>query len=292
MPDIVPNLLRLSSEVKDVAEFLDEALELVLTATGADAVAIARAALPQWSVEAGFDAPVYANGIIYALDRRGTVNAYAAGSGEPIWNIYTAGRMPLTANGMIVMRDAKDQLVAFGQVIAATPGASPVTDLSGLPACTAPAPKASLTFEGTPTASLVPVRDGQDHGQPAQILPSEIPEGTPVTAEVEGEIVQTLRQIVNCLPPGRADDLSGFFSDDFFRRDWVKWFIQYNPGYEGGYLPQDTNYDSMTLLPDGRVGVLVMTSDQWGTFTIFVKDGGRWVVDERLEVTQELGYKG
>jgi Nif-specific regulatory protein len=52
MPDIVPNLLRLSSEVKDVAELFEQALELMLTATGTDAVAIARAALPQWSVEA------------------------------------------------------------------------------------------------------------------------------------------------------------------------------------------------------------------------------------------------
>src|SRR5262245_8222258 len=52
MPDIVPNLLRLSSEVKDVAELLEHALELVLAAAGTDAAAIARASLPQWSVEA------------------------------------------------------------------------------------------------------------------------------------------------------------------------------------------------------------------------------------------------
>jgi Nif-specific regulatory protein len=51
MHDIVPNLLRLSSEVKDVAELLEQALELVLTATGTDATAIARATLPHWSVE-------------------------------------------------------------------------------------------------------------------------------------------------------------------------------------------------------------------------------------------------
>src|SRR5438552_2151366 len=52
MPDIVPNLLHLSSEVRDVAELLEPALDLVLSATGSDAVAIARATLPQWSVEA------------------------------------------------------------------------------------------------------------------------------------------------------------------------------------------------------------------------------------------------
>jgi transcriptional regulator with GAF, ATPase, and Fis domain len=52
MPDIVPNLLRLSSEVKDVAELLEPSLDLVLSAIGCDAAAIARAALPQWSVAA------------------------------------------------------------------------------------------------------------------------------------------------------------------------------------------------------------------------------------------------
>ena len=91
----------------------------------------------QWSVDAGFDAPVYANGIIYVLDKIGTVNAYAANNGEPVWQAYTAGRMPLTANGMIVMKDEENQIVAFGAQTSATPGASPSADLSGLPECTA-----------------------------------------------------------------------------------------------------------------------------------------------------------
>src|SRR5215204_5833656 len=52
MPDIVPNLLHLSSEVEDVRELLDPSLELILSATGCDAVAIARATLPNWLVEA------------------------------------------------------------------------------------------------------------------------------------------------------------------------------------------------------------------------------------------------
>src|SRR3954466_6227216 len=52
MPDILPNLLHLSSEVRDVAELLEAALDLVLSATGSDAAASARATLPQWSVEA------------------------------------------------------------------------------------------------------------------------------------------------------------------------------------------------------------------------------------------------
>ena len=42
MPDIVPNLLHLSSEVADVDDLLEPALDLVLTATGAEAAAIAR----------------------------------------------------------------------------------------------------------------------------------------------------------------------------------------------------------------------------------------------------------
>lgn len=52
MSDIVANLLRLSSEVADVAELLEPAIDLVLTATSVDAAAIARASLPEWSMEA------------------------------------------------------------------------------------------------------------------------------------------------------------------------------------------------------------------------------------------------
>lgn len=52
MPDIVPNLLRLSSEVTEVASLLEPALDLILSATNADAAAFARATLPNWSIEA------------------------------------------------------------------------------------------------------------------------------------------------------------------------------------------------------------------------------------------------
>jgi Nif-specific regulatory protein len=52
MPDIVPNLLHLSSEVADVAEFLEPALDVVAAATNAEAAAIVRAAAPEWTVEA------------------------------------------------------------------------------------------------------------------------------------------------------------------------------------------------------------------------------------------------
>ena len=52
MPDIVPNLLRLSSEVTDVPGLLEPALDLVMSATNADAAAFARATLPNWSIEA------------------------------------------------------------------------------------------------------------------------------------------------------------------------------------------------------------------------------------------------
>jgi transcriptional regulator with GAF, ATPase, and Fis domain len=50
MPDIVPNLLHLSSEINEVAELLEPALDLIVTATNANAAAIARATLPKWSV--------------------------------------------------------------------------------------------------------------------------------------------------------------------------------------------------------------------------------------------------
>jgi Nif-specific regulatory protein len=50
MPDIVANLLRLSSEAMDVEELLEPALDLVLTATKAEAVAVVAPMMPDWSV--------------------------------------------------------------------------------------------------------------------------------------------------------------------------------------------------------------------------------------------------
>ena len=50
MPDIVANLLRLSSEAADVDDLLEPALDLALTATKAEAVAVVSPTLPDWSV--------------------------------------------------------------------------------------------------------------------------------------------------------------------------------------------------------------------------------------------------
>jgi Nif-specific regulatory protein len=52
MGDIVANLLRLSSEAEEVREFWEPALDAILAATNCISAAIARAALPEWSIEA------------------------------------------------------------------------------------------------------------------------------------------------------------------------------------------------------------------------------------------------
>ncbi|MCI0333233.1 MAG: sigma-54-dependent Fis family transcriptional regulator [Planctomycetes bacterium] len=52
MPDIVPNLLRLSSEVVEVAKLLEAALDLIATYASAEAAAIVEAATPDWTVAA------------------------------------------------------------------------------------------------------------------------------------------------------------------------------------------------------------------------------------------------
>ncbi|MEX0643057.1 MAG: sigma-54-dependent Fis family transcriptional regulator [Pirellulales bacterium] len=57
MPDIVANLLRLSSEAADVDDLLEPALDLVLTATSAEAAAIARATAPNWTIQAARGTP-------------------------------------------------------------------------------------------------------------------------------------------------------------------------------------------------------------------------------------------
>ncbi len=52
MPDIVPNLLRLSSEVVEVKLLLEPALDLIATSASAEAAAIVVAATPEWTVAA------------------------------------------------------------------------------------------------------------------------------------------------------------------------------------------------------------------------------------------------
>jgi Nif-specific regulatory protein len=51
-PDIVANLLSLSSEAQDVGELVESALDQISTASNAEAVAVVRATLPNWSVDA------------------------------------------------------------------------------------------------------------------------------------------------------------------------------------------------------------------------------------------------
>lgn len=52
MPDIVTNLLHLSSEATEAGALIEPALDLVMTATGAEAAAITRAEVPDWSIVA------------------------------------------------------------------------------------------------------------------------------------------------------------------------------------------------------------------------------------------------
>jgi transcriptional regulator with GAF, ATPase, and Fis domain len=50
MPDIVANLLHLSSEADEVDDVLEPALDLVVTATSAEAAAVAQATAPEWTI--------------------------------------------------------------------------------------------------------------------------------------------------------------------------------------------------------------------------------------------------
>src|SRR5262245_10828370 len=52
MSDIVTNLLHLSSEVTDADEFLESALDSIVTSAGAESAAVLRATPPTWSVAA------------------------------------------------------------------------------------------------------------------------------------------------------------------------------------------------------------------------------------------------
>ena len=50
--------------------------------------------------------------------------------------------------------------------------------------------------------------------------------------------------------------------------------------------------DDARELPDGRVGVTVMTGDTTGWYVIFAEQDGQWLIDERYEIVEDLQAPG
>jgi outer membrane protein assembly factor BamB len=266
-----------------------------------------------WSTatSAGFDTVITAQAL-YLSDSAGNVTAYALGTGEAepalLWSVYLGdyvyGKVAL--DGTLFVRTNAGLVLALTEAPVATPAAGSTADLSGLPDCEAPAPIDWQNISGEPTQTLVPLEtkmvrgtpraDPQEYGQPPSLAFDDVPTGAQADDSVRQGILLSLHDIATCNRVGQTTDVSGFFSDDFFRRHWVKAQIDINHANPAGFLryvpEQAINYTSIIPLADGRVSVYVKINEMNGSIIVFVQHDGRWVIDEIVAVAKVAGAVG
>lgn len=270
----------------------------------------------RWTSDLGgnLDAsPSIAGDNVYVGGFDGRVYALDVATGQQRWQVETAGGIVssvFVADGVVLAPSTDGNLYAIGGTVvgAGTPIASPSADgdISGLPPCDV-SPRRALTVatpsatpvgftgtlyeppvSGTPVASVVPVNEAQQKGQPAAARPEDIPTGQPADAETVAAISATIERMNACNRPGRELQRAAFYSDDFFRRPWVQQTLRFN-GYPSVGLYSESPLlpiRDARLLPDGRVGILVQYAEEYASFLIYVDQGGRWLIDETVAVNE------
>jgi hypothetical protein len=160
---------------------------------------------------------------------------------------------------------------------------------------TAPRDQSTIHPDGTPVASVVPNAVERNHeGLPAQILEDQIPHGNPASAEAIAGIRESLEGMLGCRRAGDEGRLAAFYSDDYFRREWVRKQRQLSGSGEARlWNPEDRQilaFEDARELPDGRVGIIARPREGHGSlFIIFVHQDDRWLIDEMYEVGSGLG---
>ncbi len=254
--------------------------------------------------------PAVTGSTIYGSDNEGTYFAYQYGAStndlQLLWTAYVgnvSSSVPLIAERLLITTGPEGGDLIALKSSDATPvaGGEPV-DLSGLPACVPPPPVDWESLSGEPKFTIAdqPADFGPDSGyglssrSQAWLDYGDLPSGGAASEEARAGISETIQLIIDCLKPGFDEDVTGFFTEDFFRRNWVRsqidegapvasWFL-------GGLFPSILQeFQTATLLPDGRVAILADPSDpqivqDFAMFVIFVEVDGRWVVDESIRV--------
>jgi hypothetical protein len=131
---------------------------------------------------------------------------------------------------------------------------------------------------------------------------ADLPTGNPAPDDAQASILLTLHKIANCTAAGNPVDVSGFFSEDYFRRAWVRAMLEHNPNMPlSSLLPKQQGlngsnhpftYTDAQVLPDGRVAVYSEMIPGSGLLVIFINQNGTWVIDETIQVTDFPGGRG
>jgi outer membrane protein assembly factor BamB len=252
---------------------------------------------------------VSSGGTIYAYVLQPSIKDELRGFSE-LWSSYmgVGYTTPVAVNDMLVTQGPDGTLVALGnqgEATTASPVAAEATpgfvDASGLPDCSAPAPIDWENVEGDP-ANTIPPFDPTNIYNPTIAFDS-VPQGEPADSSVTGGILLTLHSLEQCARPGNSQDLSGFFSEDYFRRPQAKQAVDqqgltpadivYSSFSDTGSYHSLSDFTSLQLLPDGRVALFAEYSSDYGTLMIFVQNNtGYWVIDEVLAVSSTPGAKG
>jgi outer membrane protein assembly factor BamB len=249
-----------------------------------------------------------------------TATRYGAKDGFTVlWSVYTgsSGGGGMLAGDLLIIpgADFSNTIVALKSSSGTPVAGSEPVDLSGLPPCLPPPAIDWKALTGEPantitdqTATGTGVVNGEytaviddtprEGTQPWMSL-EDVPAGDPVSAAAQDGIRATIDAMIDCMKPG-PKDITGFFSEDFFRRSWIREaLVNLNVAYPGHddqvllsavWAPLTDEYVSATLLPDGRVAVIVdpqlnnPIEDDFRVFVVFVEQDGRWVVDEAIRV--------
>lgn len=144
-------------------------------------------------------------------------------------------------------------------------------------------------------AAATPILDSPETS-PTPAVP---PPGDPADAQTVAEISATWRQFVACITAGDQARMFALFSDDMVRRQFVVDIafgvteealfaflsatpVPIPPDHSAPVLP----FTDARVLPDGRVAVVGPGEGGRGDVRIFVKEDGRWLIDDWFELTK------
>jgi outer membrane protein assembly factor BamB len=226
---------------------------------------------------------------IYAID---------ASSGAVRWRAFVGPvGTPLVVDGLIVMPTINGIQVFGGDGTSATPVPGVTYVIPDIVQCSPPRITVpAVVPSGTPSAVLITGRTQVVNGLP-EILLNELPTGPHANRAVLDGVQQTLVKMANCVAWGDQKSLAGFVTDDYLRRPEVRTrseaagFPSAWPIYGPDSAPVTRVMDG-TQLPDGRVGVAIMTSASTGWYVIFAQQDGQWLIDEEYEIVAQLGGHG